>query len=555
MSENPEVLKHSLKPLPGMQEIVAQSDVTEVLMGGQAGPGKTWLLLYDPIRTALEHPQFRCLFLRRISPELGDMIDKAIQMYSPFGVRFVSQHSYYNKPCIMWPRFEVEKDGNGKIISLKRTGDDGAIFVFGHCQQEKDKFGYGGFEFQQINFDEVANFLESQYLFLFSRLRTLKDPETGEPLIKLKVRASCNPVGVGMLWVKRRFVSKLKPGEVKWFKRVGGMDLEVEPGTPESIPRMWVPGDRRENSHLDESYEGNLAQLDEKTQRALKLGLWDIEDEPGQLFSMKWFDTAAQGEVPLLPREYMDVWGHGVDYATDRGTDTSVLISGPGNRPTEIRSWKYTTEQDMAWLVTDAIARSQTRYKVGVDANGAGHGVATLLESGAKQVELRMEGHVGRVVDIPKLDDVERCVEKDKDREKYWNTRAGYRFRNVRAQMYWQLKDDLEQGRIDLSALADPENDCSAYEKLIEEAAVIKYRVMEGGWIWVESKEVLRKADRLGRSPDFIDALVYWNWVRPRMGDILPPPKDGPWNWNPDHKKDFEEDEGRERYDEEPSWI
>jgi hypothetical protein len=59
------------------------------------------------------------------------------------------------------------------------------------------------------------------------------------------------------------------------------MDLEVEPGTPESISRMWVPGDRTENTHLDESYEGNLAQLDERTQKALKYGIWEIDDEPG----------------------------------------------------------------------------------------------------------------------------------------------------------------------------------------------------------------------------------------------------------------------------------
>jgi hypothetical protein len=239
----------------------------------------------------------------------------------------------------------------------------------------------------------------------------------------------------------------------------------------------------------------------------------------------------------------MKIWGYGCDYATDRGTDLSVLIGGPGNRPVMIESWKYTTEQDMAWLITKRIMETRVPYKVAVDANGPGHGVATLLESGAKEVELKLEGHRGEKVDIPKLDYVERCVEKNPEVEQYWKTTANYKFRNVRTQMYWQLKHDLEQGRIDLSALADPDSDCTMYEKMIEEAAVIKFKVIDG-YIWVESKDSLRKADRLGHSPDFIDALVYWNWVRPRVGDVLPDPIDGPWNWNPDHRKDLALEEG-----------
>ena len=37
--------------------------------------------------------------------------------------------------------------------------------------------------------------------------------------------------------------------------------------------------------------------------------------------------------------------------------------------------------------------------------------------------------------------------------------------------------------------------------------------------IYIVSKNELRKPDKLGRSPDFADALVLWNWVRCRTVD------------------------------------
>jgi len=516
--------------------IALLENVTEVLTGGQAGPGKTWLLLYSAIETAIRHPEFRCLFIRRQTPELADLIDKAYQMYPPFGVRIVSQHAYYNKAAVIWPKFEFTEDENGKLTSITPTNEEGAIFVFGHCQQDRDKYGYGGFEFHRICFDEVANFTESIYLFLFSRLRSLKDPATSKVLIPTRMISTCNPVGVGKLWVKRRFVSKLLPGEVKYFRNINGIDTEVPEGTPESMSRAWLPGDRRDNKKLDESYEANLSQLDKKMQRALKDGLWDLDDEPGQLFSMAWFDHASSGKVPLLPNEYMDIWGFGADYATDRGTDSSVLAGGPGNRLVMLKEWAYTRAQDFAWLVSEEVHRVPWSVRVAIDANGPGSGAADLLESGGKDLELALEGHVGEKVDIRRVDHVERCVSKDPEREKYWTVRAGYRFQNVRAQMYWQAKDDLEHGRVDLSYFGDPKNDCGLYEKLLEEASMIRFKELDG-MILIESKDVLRKPERLGRSPDLIDAFVYWNWVRIRIGDILPKLPDGPEQWGSDGKE------------------
>lgn len=83
-----------------------------------------------------------------------------------------------------------------------------------------------------------------------------------------------------------------------------------------------------------------------------------------------------------------------------------------------------------------------------------------------------------------------------------WSSDAN-QFLNLRAQMHWQLREDLRKGYIGLPN--DP--------ALLEELVMAKYLVRSGKVV-VESKDDIKK--RLGRSPNRSDAVVYANWVRPR---------------------------------------
>jgi hypothetical protein len=67
--------------------------------------------------------------------------------------------------------------------------------------------------------------------------------------------------------------------------------------------------------------------------------------------------------------------------------------------------------------------------------------------------------------------------------------------------MYWQLREDLRNGRLILC------ND----EELFADLVTPKWEVRNGK-ICVEKKEEIKK--RLGHSPNKGDAVVYWNWVR-----------------------------------------
>lgn len=74
-------------------------------------------------------------------------------------------------------------------------------------------------------------------------------------------------------------------------------------------------------------------------------------------------------------------------------------------------------------------------------------------------------------------------------------------YKNLRSQMWWQMREDLRNGRICIP------ND----EELIADLCAPKVTDNDK-FIVVESKDDIKK--RLGRSPNKGDAAVYFNWVR-----------------------------------------
>lgn len=82
-----------------------------------------------------------------------------------------------------------------------------------------------------------------------------------------------------------------------------------------------------------------------------------------------------------------------------------------------------------------------------------------------------------------------------------------YRFASLRAQMYWELREDLRNKRIGIHI-----DDSAVFDQLCEELCTPKF-VLKSAYIQVEPKEDIKK--RMGgKSPNIADAVVYWNWVR-----------------------------------------
>lgn len=86
-----------------------------------------------------------------------------------------------------------------------------------------------------------------------------------------------------------------------------------------------------------------------------------------------------------------------------------------------------------------------------------------------------------------------------------------YEFQNLRSQMWWQLRENVKNKDIHI-----PGDD----EELLTDLTAPRYEIVGDKKIKVESKDGIKQ--RLGRSPDKGDAVVYANAMR---SGILEKPK------------------------------
>lgn len=115
---------------------------------------------------------------------------------------------------------------------------------------------WGGFISRNCGFDELTQFSESQYRYLFSRLRRREGVD-----IPLRMRAASNPGGEGHFWVYERFF-------------VRGL----------SAGRVFIPAKLEDNPHLDRlDYERSLSELDDVTRAQLRRGDWTVRDKNNAL--------------------------------------------------------------------------------------------------------------------------------------------------------------------------------------------------------------------------------------------------------------------------------
>lgn len=211
----------------------------EILFGGAAGGGKSAGILMAALQY-VEVPGYAALLLRRSFADLE--LPKALIPLS---------HEWLRGTKAEW---------NG--LKHQWLFPAGSTLNFGYLETEGDKFRYQSSAFQFIGFDEASQFLETQYVYLFSRCRKPK----GMP-VPLRNRAGSNPGGVGSTWLKQRFLS----AEAK-----------------KNPQRAFIPSRLEDNPYLDrEEYEKSLNELDPVTRAQLRWGDWDIA--ASGVFKQTWF--------------------------------------------------------------------------------------------------------------------------------------------------------------------------------------------------------------------------------------------------------------------------
>jgi predicted phage terminase large subunit-like protein len=210
----------------------------EALYGGAAGGGKSEALLMAALQFA-EVPGYAAILFRRTYADLslpGALMDRARAWLSGTAARWSERDKTWTFPS-------------------------SATLTFGYLDTGTDRFRYQSSEFQFIGFDELTQFPEEDYRYLFSRLRRLQTSQ-----VPLRMRAASNPGGIGHEWVQLRFL-------------VEGP----------AAGRVFVPASLDDNPHLDRAeYVASLSQLDPITRAQLLAGDWSAR-QAGAMFRREWF--------------------------------------------------------------------------------------------------------------------------------------------------------------------------------------------------------------------------------------------------------------------------
>ncbi len=289
-------------PEPPQHAFLFIDHIREALYGGAAGGGKSSALLAAALQY-VDVPGYAALLLRRTFRDL-DQPDALIPRSKEW---LAGTDAHYNDNDHRW------------------TFPSGATLTFGYLAHEDDKLQYQGAAFQFVGFDELTQFSETQYTYLFSRCRRPKDIDGGNPLaqVPLRVRSASNPGGPGHDWVRARF------------------GLHREDGDPLSAPyvchrdewphtaRVFIPAKLEDNPHLDaDSYLDNLAELDHHTRAQLRDGDWDSRP-PGDLFRKEWFPI-----VDLIPEgcRWVRRWDLAATEPSDANPDPDWTVGARAGR-------------------------------------------------------------------------------------------------------------------------------------------------------------------------------------------------------------------------------
>ena len=222
----------------------------EALFGGSAGGGKSSALLMSALQY-VDIPNYSAIIFRRTYADLalpGAIMDRFINWMAPY------------------------EDVRGNANNYTAVFPSGARISFGYLNNQQDYLRYKGAEFQFVGMDEVTEIRESDYRYMFSRLRR---PASG-PLsqVPLRMRSACNPAPN---WVRQRFIVEGK-----------------EEG------RIFVPSKLTDNPGIDaDSYRAALQALDPVERKRLEEGDW-WATTLGTMFDRSNLIIVDEGDLPKI---------------------------------------------------------------------------------------------------------------------------------------------------------------------------------------------------------------------------------------------------------------
>lgn len=448
-------------PQMGPQFEALESPADIVFYGGQAGGGKTDLLL----GLALTQHKRSAIFRREGTQLIG--LEERLE-------EIIGTRNGYN--------------GTDHILRW-----NGRVLEFGAVKEPKDWKKYQGRAHDLKGFDEICHFTEMQFRSLIGWLRS-KDPAQ-----RCRVVAAGNPpTDADGEWVIRFWAPWLDPthpnpaksGELRWFiVDEKGQDVEV-PG-PESVMVKGKPVKPKSRTFIRSTLEDNLfyamgdyratlAGLPEPLRSQMADGNFNAgrSDPVWQLIPTEWIkaaqerwnDTGNKGPMTALG---FDPARGGIDKssaARRHGTWFDKIVTIPGvvtNDGPKAAAFVTPLVRNAAPIVMDAIGIGTSAYDF---LKGLNLRVVPVVAS---------EGSTGR------------------------DQTGNLRFKNKRAEMYWRLREALDPAAEEPISLPPD-------QELLSDLAAVRFKVVQMGeklaGILIRDKDEIREA--LGRSPDKGDSVA-----------------------------------------------
>ena len=439
-------------PNPGPQTAAYYCEADETFYGGEAGGGKTDLIIGLGLTA-----HSNSLLLRRVNDDVKDLAQRARDVAG-------DSHGY---------------NGQDKIFRLADR-----VIKFGGCQLERDKERYKGRARDLYGFDEIGDFTEGQYKFITGWNRSTKQGQ------RCRVVATGNPpTRPEGLWVIKYWAAWLdplhpkpaKPGELRWYIRgPDDEDIEVDGRGPHAVEwsakpvlaksRTFIRSGLSDNPDLAETdYAAMLDSLPAALRKAYRDGDFSssIDDDDWQVIPTAWIDAAMQRWDERPPRSEL-MTAMAVDVAPGGGDQRVICYRhggwfGPFDAKREVDKTGRTTAGEV-------VKHRRHNCPVIVDLGGGwgGDAVIALKDNG---------------IFVVAFNGVAASTARTRDGKK--------KFRNKRAANVWRMREELDPSQEGGSAIAFPPD-----PELKADLASYRWDDTAAG-ILLEDKE--KQKERIGR--------------------------------------------------------
>lgn len=313
-----------IRPQPKQEEFLSNpADI--VIYGGAAGGGKSWSLLYEPLRH-VNNPEYGAVIFRSSMTQIseqGGLWDASMKLYKLFpGTQPIKSP----KPFWRFP--------------------SGAKVSFRQITRDEDVYDWQGTEIPCIEFDELTHFSEFQFFYMLSRNRSTCG-------VNPYVRASTNPdadswvAGFISWWIdqdtgyaipersgKIRYMARVNE-EIVWgdtpeevIQKANEADYDVEITKDDIKSVSFVSSSVFDNQVLLKNNPGYLSNLKAQSiveRERLLYGNWKIKAAKGLFFPRSTLPELLE-EIPSDVTRWVRAW----DLAatdTDEGGDPAYTAS------------------------------------------------------------------------------------------------------------------------------------------------------------------------------------------------------------------------------------